>query len=68
MSRIDAFAVRVQRGEFLLCGTETGEVDPEQKELFNEVTTFPFGDHDDLVDAAAAGTEFLLSTREIRIL
>ena len=67
VSRIDTFAVRVQRGEFLIRGTDSGEVDPEQKELFNEMTTFPFGDHDDLLDAAAAGTEFLLGTREPRV-
>jgi hypothetical protein len=31
------------------------------------MTTFPVGEHDDLVDAAAMGTEYLLNTREPRI-
>ena len=29
--------------------------------------TFPFGEHDDLVDAAATGTAYLLDRREPRM-
>ena len=65
--RIDALSVRVKRGEFLLkASANEGEVDERQRELFTEMTTFPFDDHDDLVDAAAMGTEYLIGTREIR--
>jgi hypothetical protein len=31
------------------------------------MTTFPAGDHDDLVDAAAFGTEYLLNRPEPRV-
>ena len=34
--------------------------------LFDEMTTFPVGEHDDLLDAAAFGTEHLLNTPEMR--
>jgi phage terminase large subunit-like protein len=44
-----------------------GEVAPEQQELFDEMTTFPFGEHDDLLDAAATGALYLLEHRETRV-
>jgi len=31
------------------------------------MTTFPVGEHDDLVDAAATGTAFLLGATEPRV-
>jgi hypothetical protein len=31
------------------------------------MTTFPFGEHDDLLDAAATGTAHLLDRREPRV-
>ena len=43
-----------------------GQVAPEQLELFDEMTTFPLGDNDDLLDAVATGTLFLLPEREPR--
>ncbi len=42
-------------------------VDPSQQALFDEMILFPVGEHDDLLDAAAMGTEYLLNTREPRI-
>ena len=42
-------------------------VDPGQRGLFDEMTTFPFGEHDDLLDATATGTAFLLDRREPRV-
>jgi predicted phage terminase large subunit-like protein len=65
-ARIEAFSVSVQNGSFLLRGT-AGGVDASQQALFDEMTTFPAGEHDDLVDAAAMGTEYLLATREPRV-
>ena len=65
-ARIDAFSISVQNGSFLLRGSAKG-VDPSQQALFDEMTTFPAGEHDDLVDAAAMGTEYLLATRELRV-
>jgi phage terminase large subunit-like protein len=53
-ARIAAFAVTVQNGCFRLKG------DGSQEELFREMTSFPFAYRDDLVDAAATGTNYLL--------
>jgi len=65
MTRIQGFSVPVQNGTFKLKG-ENGVVDPAQQELFDEMTTFPVGEHDDLADAAAFGTEYLLNRHDPR--
>jgi phage terminase large subunit-like protein len=65
-SRVAAFSVAVENGAFRLKG-EAGAVDAGQGELFDEMTTFPFGEHDDLLDAAATGTAHLLDRREPRV-
>jgi predicted phage terminase large subunit-like protein len=65
-SRVAAFSVQVANGSFRLKGNR-GQVDPTQQELFDEMTTFPVGEHDDLVDAAATGTAFLLGATEPRV-
>ena len=59
-ARVAAFSVPVQNGSFRLKGDGSGGVDPGQQELFDEMTTFPVGEHDDLLDAAATGTAYLL--------
>ena len=66
MFSIPAFSVAVENGSFLLKGA-AGGVDPSQQALFDEMTTFPVGEHDDLLDAAATGTAFLLDRREPRV-
>lgn len=38
-----------------------------QQELFDELTTFPFGAHDDLLDAAATGAAYLLDQPDPRV-
>jgi predicted phage terminase large subunit-like protein len=58
--RVNAFSVPVQNGTFRLRGDGAGGVDPGQQALFDEMTTFPAGEHDDLLDAAAFGTAHLL--------
>ena len=44
-----------------------GIVDAGQRELFEELTTYPFGAHDDLADATAAAVEHLLSRPAPRV-
>jgi predicted phage terminase large subunit-like protein len=65
-ARVAGFAVPVQNGAVRLKAGPDG-VDPAQKALFEEMTAFPFAAHDDLVDAAAAGTEHLLGRPEPRV-
>ncbi len=65
-SRVGVFAVPVQNGTVRLKGT-AGIVDASQQELFDEMTTFPFGSHDDLLDATATGTEYLQMQRKPRL-
>ena len=64
--RTAAFAVPVQNGTVRLKG-DRGGVDAGQRELFDEMTTFPFGSHDDLLDAAATGCEHLLGRPDPRV-
>jgi predicted phage terminase large subunit-like protein len=65
-SRVAAFSVPVANGSFRLKGSG-GVVDPGQQELLDEMTTFPVGEHDDLLDAAATGTAYLLGVVEPRV-
>ena len=65
-ARIAAFSVPVQNGLFRLKGGPAG-VDPSQRELYEEMTTFPFAAHDDLVDAAATGCAYLLARPDPRV-
>jgi predicted phage terminase large subunit-like protein len=66
-ARIAAFGVHVEAGRFLIQGDAAGAADPGQQELFDEMTTFPLGEHDDLVDAAAFGAAYLLDRRLPRV-
>jgi predicted phage terminase large subunit-like protein len=66
-SRVNAFSVLVENGTFRLKGTNPLHVDAGQQELFDEMTTFPFAEHDDLLDAAASGTAYLLERPEPRV-
>ena len=65
-ARVAAFSVPVQNGLFKLKGAG-GVCDPGQRELLDEMTSFPVGEHDDLLDAAAFGTEWLLKHGEPRV-
>lgn len=59
-ARILAFAVAVQNGTFRLQGDGQGNVVAGQQALWEEMLSFPRGVHDDLLDAAATGTAYLL--------
>ena len=56
-----------ENGSVRLKGDGNGGVDAGQRALFDEMTTFPFGERDDLVDAVAMGTAYLLDRREPRV-
>jgi predicted phage terminase large subunit-like protein len=66
-ARVSAFSVPVENGSFRLRGDGAGGVDPGQQALYDEMTTFPLGEHDDLLDAAAFGTAYLLDRPEPRV-
>lgn len=69
-ARVAGLSVRVQGKAFLLRAGPAGEVDAGQRELWDEMVSFPVGPSDDLVDAAAMGVEYLLKDagrREPRI-
>lgn len=60
-TRVRIFSTSVFQGTFRLLG-QNRSVHPSQDLLFQEMTQFPHGDHDDLLDAAAMGTAWLLSS------
>jgi hypothetical protein len=67
-SRAAAFGIPVRNGYFFLKGDLGGdEVDPSQRDLFEEMTNFPFHDHDDLLDAAMTGYAYLMRRPEPRV-
>jgi phage terminase large subunit-like protein len=66
-SRVHGLSVPVENGTFRLKGGRPGQVEASQRGLFEELTTFPFGEHDDLLDAAATGTAYLLDRPEPRV-
>src|SRR5205085_7911462 len=66
-SRVHAFSVPVENGCFRLKGEGPHEVAKGQQMLFDEMTSFPFGEHDNLLDAAASGTAYLLDRPEPRV-
>lgn len=65
-ARVAAFSVAVENGSLLLEG-DAGAPVPAQRELYDEMTAFPFGERDDLLDATATGCAFLLDRREPRV-
>lgn len=66
MARLAGLAVVVQNGHFRLRGNGHG-VHPSQRQLFEELTGFPYRKHDDLADAAATGTAYLFAQPQPRL-
>ena len=67
-ARVAAFSVAVENGAFRLKGNDTADAPTEsQRELFEEMITFPYADRDVLLDAAATGCAYLLDRREPRV-
>lgn len=64
--RAAALGVAVEAGLVRLKGDGAGGVDPGQAGLRDEMVSFPAGEHDDLLDAAATGAAYLLARREPR--
>ncbi len=64
-ARVASFSVAVENGSFRLKG-DGADVDAGQRSLFEEMASFPYGDRDDLLDAAATGCAYLLHRREPR--
>jgi phage terminase large subunit-like protein len=67
VSRAHALSVSVQNSSLRLRGRSASHVHASQQELFDEMTTFPFGPHDDLLDATATGTAYILERPEPRV-
>ena len=66
-SRAHALSVPVPNGAFRLQGRTPMQPHAGQQELFDELTTFPFGAHDDLLEAAATGAAYLLDQPDPRV-
>lgn len=64
--RLAALAVPIRNGCVKLHGT-SGRVAEGQRELFDELTAFPFGAHDDLADALATAVAELLTRTTPRV-
>jgi predicted phage terminase large subunit-like protein len=65
-ARIAALSVAVQNGSVRLLGT-TGQCHPSQRELYEQLTQYPFASHDDLADACATAVEHLLRHHDPRV-
>jgi predicted phage terminase large subunit-like protein len=64
-SRLTALGVQFERGRVRLKGRDA--VDADQQELWDELTAFPHGDHDDLADALASALRWFTRHPPIRI-
>lgn len=67
MSRMNALALAVQNEKVLLRGADPLHVHAAQQALFDEMTMFPFAEHDDLADALATGVKHLLEQPDPRV-
>lgn len=65
-ARLSALSVPVQNATVKLRGGG-GRVDASQRELFDEMTAFPFGHHDDRADALATAVADLLGRPTPRV-
>ena len=55
------------RSRLSMAGARISIQDPSQQGLWDEMTTFPVGEYDDLLDAAMSGTAYLLDRPEPRV-
>jgi predicted phage terminase large subunit-like protein len=65
-ARFESLAIAVANGALRLRG-HAGAVHPSQRQLWDEMSAFPFAEHDDLLDATATALAYFLRSPPPRV-